>query len=111
MLERLDVHARDANTRRTHPRDVVGDDPHRSQMHGMYIGPSASQVLADQAPMAVLSRGLTAQESGGRTKVRDRESALDLATRHQLEELRFVGRPVPFALLVLVEQPLRWSEP
>jgi hypothetical protein len=60
--------------------------------------------------MAVLGRRLAAQQGGRLHEVCDRENCLDLAVLHELEKLRFVGRPVSFALLVIIEQLLGRSQ-
>jgi hypothetical protein len=66
-------------------------------------GPSSSEVLADEPAVTMLGCRLAAEQRGANLEVGGLQGVLDLPFGHEREELGFVGVPVAFALLVVVQ--------
>ena len=72
----------------------------------MHVVPVVTEVLGDQATMALLCRVFTAQEHGARAKLLRVDPVFDLPKDHQVDEPLLVLRPTHLFVLIRLEQLL-----
>lgn len=106
VLEHVLLESGDAYSWMIHPRYVVENDPHGSQVDAFDVGPAGGEELDDEAPVTVLGGRLATQQRRKGLESRAVEHRVDPPLLHQRHEVALVGAPIALALLVCVEDVL-----